>query len=396
MTKTLQHKLVIPTIFGYIFFAFVVISTVVNLSLSHQYFDNIIITIINFSNLSLSSIFLILMAKQKWKNNKGHTSSIWLLMIGIKLITLPLFSILFSEYLLNAITNSICGIIFTKVLLNGRHLIKLLFSSIGLSLIIGFLTKYFIAIEEQDEYSDFLKNTFVELISCLMQFLAILFLTFYKKIENEIKINTIKNFSTVMAHEVFTPIAVIETQIGVLKSHSLDRDAQEVLKSLTNNCKKIRKRINFVIQNTKNINIKPIFTQVNTSVKEVIKDCISEYNSDNMQIHLIAHHDINFPGPRHMLQTVFHNILDNAFQHSGHTPNIEVIITDNYLIFQDSGCGIKYGSTNNIFDMFTSSKENHLGIGLAVCKEIINNYGGSIRCISLEGHHTTFIIKLPK
>ncbi len=336
------------------------------------------------------------MAKQKWKYNASQTSYLWLLMIGIKLISMPLFSMIFSQYFLNSLANLICGIIFTKVLLNGKYLIKLLLSSAFLAITIGFLVQCFISEEQQLEYGDFLNYTFVELLSCLMQSLAILFLTFYKKIENEIKINTMKNFSTVMAHEVFTPIAVIETQIGVLRNQSLDRDAQEILKVLTNNCRKIRKRMNFVIENTRNINVRPIFTQINTSIKQVIQECIDEYKADNINITLIAHNNINFPGPKNMLQSVCHNIIDNAFRHGGATTNIEIIISENYVIFQDSGCGIKQGCTNHIFDIFTSSKENHLGIGLTVCKEIINNYGGSIRCISLEGHHTTLIIKFPK
>jgi signal transduction histidine kinase len=154
--------------------------------------------------------------------------------------------------------------------------------------------------------------------------------------------------------------------------------------------------MNFVIENTRNINVRPIFTQINTSIKQVIQECIDEYKADNINITLIAHNNINFPGPKNMLQSVCHNIIDNAFRHGGATTNIEIIISENYVIFQDSGCGIKQGCTNHIFDIFTSSKENHLGIGLTVCKEIINNYGGSIRCISLEGHHTTLIIKFPK
>lgn len=396
MTNNLQHKLIIPTVFGYIFFAFVVISTVVNITLSNQYFDNSIVIVINFCNLSLSSIFLALMAKQKWKYNVSQTSHLWLFMIGIKLISIPLFSIVFSQYFLNSLANLICGIIFTKVLLNGKYLVKLLLSSVSLTFIASILVQFFISIDEQVEYGDFLSNTLIELFSCIMQLLAVLFLTFYKKIENEIKIDTIKNFSTVMAHEVFTPIAVMETQIGMLKNHGADQDFQKVLKLLTHHCRKIRKRINFVIDNTKNINVRPIFIQVHTPVKQVLQDCIDDYKSDNIQITLIAHNNINFPGPKNMLESVFYNIIDNAFQHSGNSPNIEIIISEDYVIFQDSGCGIKQGSTNHIFDIFTSSKEHHLGIGLTVCKDIINNYGGSIRCISLEGHHTTFIIKFPK
>jgi len=78
------------------------------------------------------------------------------------------------------------------------------------------------------------------------------------------------------------------------------------------------------------------------------------------------------------------------------TNHIEVIISENYVIVQDSGHGIKQSYIGNIFDIFTSTKEHNLGIGLTVCKDVMTNYGGTIRCISLEGHHTTFIIKFPK
>ena len=44
---------------------------------------------------------------------------------------------------------------------------------------------------------------------------------------------------------------------------------------------------------------------------------------------------------KNIMRCVIHNILNNAFQHGGENTKVEVLISGNYLIFQDNGNGIK-------------------------------------------------------
>jgi signal transduction histidine kinase len=62
---------------------------------------------------------------------------------------------------------------------------------------------------------------------------------------------------------------------------------------------------------------------------------------------------------------------------------------------KDSGAGIPAGEEKRIFDPFYTTKENGVGLGLAIAHEIILAHGGEIRVTSAEGKGTTVEILLP-
>ena len=61
----------------------------------------------------------------------------------------------------------------------------------------------------------------------------------------------------------------------------------------------------------------------------------------------------------------------------------------------DSGCGIPEEAVGKIFDPLFTTKAKGIGLGLAVCKSIIDRHGGYIEVKSKVGRGTTFSIKLP-
>jgi signal transduction histidine kinase len=61
----------------------------------------------------------------------------------------------------------------------------------------------------------------------------------------------------------------------------------------------------------------------------------------------------------------------------------------------DTGCGIPQESIDKIFDPLFTTKAKGIGLGLAVCKSIIDRHEGNIAVKSKVGEGTTFNIKLP-
>jgi signal transduction histidine kinase len=72
----------------------------------------------------------------------------------------------------------------------------------------------------------------------------------------------------------------------------------------------------------------------------------------------------------------------------GHTSGFEIGI-------RDTGKGIPADRLKDIFEPFYSTKPNGLGLGLAVCREIIEQHGGSLSADSRVGAGTTFYARLP-
>jgi signal transduction histidine kinase len=120
-----------------------------------------------------------------------------------------------------------------------------------------------------------------------------------------------------------------------------------------------------------------------------------------------------FPG---QLNQVFMNILANAidaFDEANEGKNYEEIkanpnqiVIKTYLTeanqvqieIKDNGCGIKPEIKQRIFEQGFTTKAvgKGTGLGLAIAHQIVTKkHGGTITCISEQGHGTTFIITLP-
>jgi two-component system NtrC family sensor kinase len=63
--------------------------------------------------------------------------------------------------------------------------------------------------------------------------------------------------------------------------------------------------------------------------------------------------------------------------------------------FIDSGPGITAEIMDQLFEPFTTTKENGLGLGLSICYGIIQRHGGQMMVDSQPGLGTTFTIWLP-
>ena len=67
------------------------------------------------------------------------------------------------------------------------------------------------------------------------------------------------------------------------------------------------------------------------------------------------------------------------------------------LAFRDSGAGMERTTLARVFEPFYTTKgDKGTGVGLAICKQIIDRHGGTIRLDSTPGSGTTVLIDLPR
>jgi len=67
----------------------------------------------------------------------------------------------------------------------------------------------------------------------------------------------------------------------------------------------------------------------------------------------------------------------------------------NQLIVEDTAQGIPKELLPKIFSQFSTTRKGGMGMGLAFCKRVMENYGGDIICESEFGHYTKFILTFP-
>src|SRR3989338_1681758 len=101
------------------------------------------------------------------------------------------------------------------------------------------------------------------------------------------------------------------------------------------------------------------------------------------------------------LLAVFQNLFKNAFDAMNGTGDLGVgtIVNDDQVTVQikDTGCGIPKHLADKVFDPFFTTKEEDegTGIGLSICKEIVERCGGKIFFESKEGSGTVFTVTFP-
>ncbi len=385
-----NERLILPIIGKYILCFSIIVSSIVSFITTKDYLDNHIIAIINLLNLAFCSMIVVSFIKNKGVY-KVHQSPV----IYSTLLITPMFMMVMSNYSLALLMNLLLSVLIYIILVQQRVLIYYCIASILINILLVKFTYLYSSQNIIDEYLSFLQDDVFALLLCLVNVLSIVSLIFRRQIELEIRINGMKTVANVLANEMFTPLAVIETTARLL---NIEETKKPLLESLVQTSRNARHNINFLIHNIKTIRGLKSFNKKKYSLELIVTECIKEFECHSQlrsKISLTVNNDIKFIGYNAMIKCMIDNILRNAFQHCGVDIHVDVLISGNNLIFQDNGCGINQSEVDNIFDLFYSSVSSNLGIGLPLCKEIIKSHGGEINCISLEGSHTTFIIKFP-
>ena len=112
-----------------------------------------------------------------------------------------------------------------------------------------------------------------------------------------------------------------------------------------------------------------------------------------------------FVGDEHQLVHLFQNLLSNAIKFRGPerpivTINCETRDDHWLLTFADNGIGVPQAFTERIFELgrrlHTREEYPGSGIGLALCRRIVERHGGRIWCVSREMGGSTFYVQLPR
>jgi signal transduction histidine kinase len=103
------------------------------------------------------------------------------------------------------------------------------------------------------------------------------------------------------------------------------------------------------------------------------------------------------------IQEVVSNLLANAVSYTGEGGLVSVTMIrgsgEVVVAVRDTGCGIPVDQLPYLFEMFSTGRgvPNHVGLGLAIAKDLVELHGGSIRAASRgPGRGSKFVVRLPE
>jgi len=226
-----------------------------------------------------------------------------------------------------------------------------------------------------------------------------------RELEDAKRLSDIGALAATVAHELRNPLGVIKTAAYNIRQKNQGLDIE---KHLANIDKKIMESERIIKNLLSYAQIKtPAYEKVNVLdvLNECIENCRHKYRDVDAQITLKQRGGKILPiadmDPLH-LNELLSNILDNAFQalvdRHGQI-GVDFDFNEKKGAFcidiKDNGIGIEKELLPNVFDPFFTTKSRGTGLGLSVCNQIVNLYGGDINIQSVKGEGTTVTLNLP-
>jgi len=218
----------------------------------------------------------------------------------------------------------------------------------------------------------------------------------------------LEQFAYVASHDLQEPLRMISSYSGLLSQRykdKLDTDAADFLGYITDGASRMQRLIQDLLAYSRAgsedsdlvlVDCEEVLARVGSNLRLTIQESNAEVSHDPLpSVH----------GNFTQLCQLFQNLIGNAVKFRGDQPpqiHVGVESQGDHWLFsvRDNGIGISLQYKERIFTIFQRlhTKEEYpgTGIGLAICKKIVEKHGGNIYVESETGKGSTFYFTLPR
>lgn len=225
--------------------------------------------------------------------------------------------------------------------------------------------------------------------------------------------NRMRQFSAAASHELRTPLTVMKGELEVALRKP--RDTEEYKRVLDTQLDAINELVGIVEQllalarseeGDEALEWRPV--ELNALVGEVLGDW--RWIAEKKQVALLFQEDgkISVRGERGLLKRLVANLIDNAIKHTPGGGKVTLTVESKgreaRLVVRDTGPGISPEDLPGIFDRFFSRRRSQeetspavgIGLGLGLCRWIVEAHQGKIEARNAPGQGAVFTIFLPR
>lgn len=232
------------------------------------------------------------------------------------------------------------------------------------------------------------------------------------------------DFISTASHEMRTPLAAIEGYLALAlnpKTATIDANARNLLEKASNSTKHLGELFRDLLTSSKaedgRLISYPAAIEIGEILEQVTEAARFHAKEKRLDLKYIVSSDQNNSGGKairplyyayadaNRIREVFQNIVDNAIKYTM-TGGIEVRLTGDNSVTQiqvkDTGDGIAQEDIPHLFQKFyrvdnsTTRTVGGTGLGLFICRKIVELYNGRIWVESEPGKGSTFFINLPR
>lgn len=214
-----------------------------------------------------------------------------------------------------------------------------------------------------------------------------------------------------MSHDLRTPVSIIKGYTEALHDDVITSEAEtkNTLELISSKTLQLEEMIDTLINFTKmdNKQIREHFVEQSFApiVESFAKEARTTGDVFKRKIFtdIQLNPDTKIPFNKQLITRVFENIFSNALRYTKEWDTISISAKQEEhqisVSIADTGCGIAESDLDKIFDLFyrgtNSRREEGMGVGLSVVKNIIETHNWNIKVESNKPHGTIFTIIIP-
>jgi len=219
-----------------------------------------------------------------------------------------------------------------------------------------------------------------------------------------------RDFVTNVSHELKTPAAALGLLSEALQDAADDPDA---VRSFAGRTQREAARLGALVQDLvalsrlEGAEAQPEHTLVrlDRAIAEAVDRVKTTAHARRIRVVRSGDHGLHVYGTESQLTTALGNLLENAVNYSPDGARVVVAARLDRDVVEvnvvDEGIGIGAKDLDRVFERFyrsdpaRSRATGGTGLGLAIVKHVATNHGGSVAVRSVEGHGSTFTLRLP-
>lgn len=232
----------------------------------------------------------------------------------------------------------------------------------------------------------------------------------------EVSNQELQDFASVAAHDLQEPLRKVHSfaeRLSVKSKDALTPESMDYLERIQTSAQRMQTLINDLLAYSRVTTRAQPFLNVdlNQVLAQVVSDLEVRIQQSNAKVEWSELPTLKMePTQAHQL---FQNLVSNAlkFRKEGEAPHVRIsarVVDDAFepgggsyeILVEDNGIGFDEKYLNRIFTIFQRLHGRHeyegTGIGLSICRKIVDRHGGSITARSRPGEGATFVVTLPR
>src|SRR6266540_6013390 len=213
-----------------------------------------------------------------------------------------------------------------------------------------------------------------------------------------------KAFAGDVAHEIRTPLAILQSQVEALQD-GVTEVSPESLESLHEETLRLRRLFGDLETLASadaagfSLSVSPV--ELDSVIAQTVREFAGPFEAEGVTLASDLHHVI-VDGDPIRLRQVGANLLSNALKFTPEGGKVRVELREDegraVLTVADTGRGIPPDELPRVFDRFFRGRDVRAGgsgIGLTVVRELVSAHGGEVEASSEPGSGSRFIVRIP-